>query len=222
MTEVLTYESIYETLREEKYKQELQPIDKNFYKNIIAYLQEKQKTIDSQRGKESIFSEQIKKTQKQLESVKKMIKEIYERRENKLLQLALFASRSKREEDTSNMLNEEHGFFKSIFEEINKYRNGILNSVLTAQSPVIEKKEPEAKTKEIKREESEPENTKEVTFIHAVPKFMGTDMKVYGPFESGEKAKLPGKLADVLITKQRVEETNNESKEEYKKILPVL
>src|SRR3989344_2263400 len=99
MTSVITYENLYEILRKEKYSPEIQAIDKNFYQQLIQYLEEKKAIIESQKNKDSIFANEIQKAQIQLDNLKKIIKELYERRERKIIDLAIFASKMKDKPD---------------------------------------------------------------------------------------------------------------------------
>src|SRR3990167_10664764 len=96
----ITYESLYDILRKEKYKPELQKISANFFKHTIDYINTKKSILDNQ--KTSIFSAELQKTQTQLNNIKRILKEIYERRENKIIQLALFSSRMSDPQDTTN------------------------------------------------------------------------------------------------------------------------
>ena len=208
IVEIVTYENLYEILREEKQKKELQAIDKNFYKNMVKYLKEKQKMIDAQQGKDSLFSAEIKRTQKQVENVRKMLRELYERREYKIMQLAMFSSRSGLKEDTSNMLAEERKLFAGLLEESSRYRKGILDNMLLLQLPKVDDEE---KTKELKRAEHQEKENKLVRFIHPVPKFVGMDMNVYGPFEAEDISLLPKNIAEVLTRKSRAEEIQSEN-----------
>ena len=48
-----------------------------------------------------------------------------------------------------------------------------------------------------------------IKFNHAVPKFVGEDLEVYGPFEENDMANLPSKIADVLVSKGRAEEMDD-------------
>ena len=111
---IITYETLFEILRREKFKEEIQKLPDNFIENTIKYLQEKQEILTSQQQKQSIFSSESTKTQKQLENTKKLLKELYEKRESKIIQLALIASRIKEEQDLSNILPSEKILFFSI------------------------------------------------------------------------------------------------------------
>lgn len=196
MGNIITYETIYEILRKEKNTPELQRLSAAFFQEVIDYLQEKESLLKMQEEK-GTFPREIESNRKQIENIKKIIKEIYERRENKILQLSLLSSRSERKEDLSNLLPEEKQLFTEFRNTFIQYRNSILSQVLA-------KKAPEIKPKDIKTENPNP--LKLIRFIHTVPKFMGDDMNIYGPFEAENVASLPVKVAEVLIKRKRAEE----------------
>mgnify|MGYP001593711292 FL=1 len=92
---IITYESLYDLLRTEKSRQEVQELDKNFYADVINYIKEKESILSSHKSKDSIFAvQEIEKTKKQIENILKIVKEIYEKRESKIVQLAIIASRT--------------------------------------------------------------------------------------------------------------------------------
>jgi len=205
MTEVITYETLYEILRKEKYNQDLQNIDKEFFKKVATYLDEKERLI-TQAPKDSAFSKEIEATRKQVENAKRLIKEIYERRENKILQLAMLYTRSQAR-SMPTLLPEEDELYKAAVALFTKYRNEILENILKAAPPQVTKESP----KTIKTEKGEAAN-KLVRFIHPTPAFVAPDLQVYGPFDKEDIGNLPKKVASVLIKKSRAEEINNETK----------
>lgn len=193
---IITYETLYEILRREKLRAELQPLDKHFFQDIVGYLSEKQSILESQMSKSSIFSSsETQKTQKQIENVKRMVKELYERRENKIMQLALFSSRANDKTEFHEMLEEEKQFFKNIVFILNDFRKNILFNILSLKNPELNK------PKELKMDDKS--NNKLIRFLYATPKFVGDDLKVYGPFEEEDLASLPLKVANVLIKNDR-------------------
>ncbi|MEK6826230.1 MAG: hypothetical protein AABX08_03600 [Nanoarchaeota archaeon] len=198
MGDLITYEGIYDILRKEKYEQEIQKLPAGFFSDVINYLKEKKSIADAQKSQNSIFSQEAVKTEKQLQNVKKIIKELYERRENKIIQMAIFASRANIPADSSNFLREEEEFYRSLLELLNDYRGGILDNLLVLKNPQIQI--PKDIKKEIK------EDTKLVRFLYPMPKFMGEDLNIYGPFNSEDIANLPYKVAQLLISKKRVKE----------------
>ena len=200
---IITYETLYDILRKEKYNQELQKLDNDFFERVLKYLNEKKTILESQQQKTSIFaSTEIQKTRKQLENINKILKELYERRENKIIQLAIFASKTKENPDFSTLLPEEVKFFKSMNQILNQYRSDILFRLLEYKMP--ETKEIE-KPKELKRYDKEKEN-RLIRFIENVPKFIGDDLSIYGPFKQEDIASLPKRIAEILITKGRAKE----------------
>ena len=72
---------------------------------------------------------------------------------------------------------------------------------------VVETHEPPQES-EIKQGTSTNQDKKKIRFTHAVPKFVGRELEVYGPFESSEIIELPLELAKILIDKGRAEEVN--------------
>ncbi|MBS3144423.1 DNA replication complex GINS family protein [Candidatus Woesearchaeota archaeon] len=209
MDEVITYEKLYDILRKEKYAQELQKIDKDFFRSVVEYLKEKEAIAESQKGKESIFSAEAESTIKQVSNIKKLIKELYEKREYKIIQLAMFASRIADKEIPSALLTEERPLFLDVVNILNVYRESIVQNVIEKRLPT-----PGEQPKSIKRDfldDTKQSDTKVVRFMHAVPKFVANDMNTYGPFDEEDTAILPNKAADVLIDKKRAEEIKLEN-----------
>ncbi|MFH1592753.1 MAG: hypothetical protein ABIB47_05295 [Candidatus Woesearchaeota archaeon] len=198
MADLITYESIYEGLRKEKYESEMQKLSPGFFAEVINYLKEKKSILDSQKSQDSIFSQEAEKTEKQLQNVKKLIRELYDRRENKLLQMAIFTSRTGIPADSPNLLKEEEELYNSLIDVLKNYRGGILDNILALKNPQI------IRPKDIKKEKQE--STKLVRFLYPIPKFMGEDLNIYGPFNSEDIANLPPKVAQLLINKKRVKE----------------
>ena len=70
--------------------------------------------------------------------------------------------------------------------------------------------EQEVQSKEIRLEKT----LKTIRFITTVPKFVGEEMEIYGPYQENETASLPTKIADILIKKGRAEETHDTEKQQ--------
>lgn len=193
---IITYETLYEILRRERTRHELQELEPNFFKNITNYLKEKIAILESQKQKSPLFQEEVKKTQKQIENIKKILEELYERRELKILNLALSASRTNTNTKPS-LLSEELKFYNNIKQLLDQSRENILNKLTKGELPINEKPKP------IKTDENE---LKLIRFISYVPKFVGTDNHKYGPFEPEMVANLPSEIVKLLIKKERAEQ----------------
>ena len=194
MDVVITYESLYEMLRLEKCRKELQKIDQNYYENVTNYLKEKRDILKSQESKDSVFaSKSISKTRKQIENVQKILKELYERRESKIIQMALFSSRMN--SDVGNrgiFLKQEEFFFDQLVQIFNQYRMDVLDSLIRGNFLLSE-------PKSIKKEEDVQKDIQKVKFLDVVPKFIGEDLNIYGPYEMEQEVDLPIKMVDLLV-----------------------
>ena len=194
MSSVITHEAIYEILVKEKARQDLQKIDPEFFNQLSKYLEEKELILKSQKEKDS-FPEEIKKTEKQLKTITQLSNEITERRKRKILDLALLNSRTPTAIKEKNLLQNEEILYDSILATLKQF--SINNSK-------------EEETKVLKNEDSESNSTTLVRFIHSVPRFVGTDNNIYGPFIKEDIANLPEKTAEILIRKNRAEKIQHE------------
>ena len=195
---IITYETLYELSRREKSRQEIQKLDKDFFNDIIKYIKDKKDILESQKSKDNPFvSKDVERTGNQLESIYKVLKELYEKREGKIINLALLNSRSKTVIDTSLLLPEEIKFYENTKNNFNLYREGVLNNLLQGKMPAL---------KEPKTIKTNFQNKVLVRFINPVPKFVGSNEFAYGPFEKEDIANLPEDIAKLLVEKGRAEE----------------
>ena len=71
---------------------------------------------------------------------------------------------------------------------------------------VQEEEKPAQETESTEQTQTAQEKeTKRIKFTHYVPKFLGREMEVYGPFEPEDIATIPTELANILIEKGRAE-----------------
>ncbi|MBI4439930.1 DNA replication complex GINS family protein [Candidatus Woesearchaeota archaeon] len=190
---IITYETLYELLRLEKIRPELQRLDGSFLSDCANYVAEKARFLEQSENSTSLFSSsEGQNTRLQLMNVKKLLKELYERREKKIIQMAMDKSRSPSAIiDTSSMLREEQEFFANITLLLSGFREAILNSAWSGT-----------------KKEAQKETTL-VRFLQAVPKFVGKELEVYGPFREDDMANLPAEIASVLIRKGSAEEVSS-------------
>ncbi|MBT3324386.1 DNA replication complex GINS family protein [archaeon] len=204
---IITYENLYEILRREKYRTELQKVDDTFFRDVVKYLQEKTAILSSQSQKDSIFaSTELVKTQNQIRNIQKILKELYEKRENKIIQSALFSSRAQNPQDTSAMLPQELAFYRNLKDNLDKYRQGILYQILQNQLPNLEIPVIEAEQKDLKTEDKT--NTINVFILEDVPEFVGPDLEVYGPYKKDESVVVEENIAKLLIQTNQAKNEN--------------
>lgn len=228
----ITYEVLYDILRKEKSRPELQKLSNSFIQDVTEYLQEKKGIIDHSKVRSDLFSiTERSKTEQQIINIKKIIKELYDRREKKILTIALNKSRTKSNLiDTSALLDHEKEIFNQTVTILDAYRNKIIGNIfmnneysqieqeedITKES--MNKKENIEQKNEIKLKEDKSEDKIEnkidnksqelteniklnIEFLKSVQKFIGKDLEIYGPYIEGDKANIPKELAEVLISK---------------------
>ncbi|MBI4143368.1 hypothetical protein HY487_00625 [Candidatus Woesearchaeota archaeon] len=211
MQEVLiTYETLFELLKRERERSDLQKLEPGFFSDTISYIRDKKKIIDAKS--DSVFApEERKKTERQLENIYKIIKELYEKREKKIIQLALDKSRTQSNLiDTTPLLKEEKVFFDAVTDLLDNYRQAILYTVLNEKLPFMAPLEDKKQKTEFKSALEISKSTRLVRFSYHVPKFVGPELEEYGPFEEEDIANLPIEIADVLINKGKAEEIKEE------------
>jgi len=197
----ITFQSIYDMVRKEKTNEEIQELNKEVFAQLTTYLKTKIQIYKNSKNR-GINPNELKKMKSQIISARKLIKELYERRERKILQLAINKSRTKSDEiDESKLLPEEKLLFDDTTKILDKYRQDILLNLVNARLPFGKKE----KINNNEEEKHEPEEFVEVRFTQAVPKFLGLKEEIYGPFEPGDTAKLPKEIADVIIQRDRGE-----------------
>ncbi|MBW2975598.1 hypothetical protein KY366_07805 [Candidatus Woesearchaeota archaeon] len=206
----ITYETLFELLRREKDRSELQKLDSSFLNNVLMYLKDKQ-TVMNKEQTDLFSAEERRKTSEQLENVKKIIRELYDRREKKIIIMAVEKSKNRSAIiDHSVFLREEKELFNNLVKVLETSREDVLFNLINMKVPVssqafgAEKKEAKEEKKERKKD------TKLVRFLSAVPKFVGKELEEYGPFEEEDIASLPIVIADVLIKKGRTEEISED------------
>ena len=172
------------------------------------HIKDKKKLLEIKN--DSIFAhEEKKKAEKQLENIYRILKELYERREKKIISLALDKSRTKSDLiDTTALLKEERVVFDALTGLLDTYRDTILYSVLNEKIPFMHAVEDKPK-EHFKSALELKKTTKLVRFTHPIPKFVGPELEEYGPFVEEDLANLPAEVAEVLIIKGKAEEIKN-------------
>lgn len=241
----ITYETLYELLRREKNKDDIQELDKDFIISVRLYLTEKRSMLHMDKGQQMLFSEEEqKKTLQQITNIIKVLRELYDRRERKIINLAINKSKTDSDMiDITRLLDGEKEMYFKMVDVFNLYRATLLCSMIdenrakemmskigmsenrlavnnvgsdevetprAAEEPAEEKPaEPgEAGDKLVETEPaavSPNADIVNVKFLSPVQKFIDAQLKVHGPFEPGDTAEVPVKIADVLIKKGSAE-----------------
>lgn len=203
----ITYDLLFDIIKIEKSREDLQKLDEKFYKDVVDYLSTKNAIIDNPNT--PIRERELTKIQ--LGNVKRLLVELYERREKKIINLAIYKVKTGDGIiNTETLLLEEKVLFNTLYVQLLRYRSEILDKVLEGITPDPQAMELHSTAKKIvpiiEDDDTESVGIKSVRFIKPVPRFLGSELEVYGPFEENDIASLPSKIADILIKKNRAEE----------------
>ncbi|MEM7821262.1 MAG: hypothetical protein QXX38_00365 [Candidatus Aenigmatarchaeota archaeon] len=173
MEETITFEFIRKVQIEEQSSSKLTKLPEDFYKRVSSYIQQKKKITETMEDRKIAL---------EIKSVERLVEDIFNRRERKILNSALIAARTNIPPE--NLTEEERKFFESLVNLIKERRNKCLTSILSLEEETIGL----------------------VVFKEDFPEFIGIDEKTYGPFKKGDIVKLPEENVKVLIEKGIVEE----------------
>ena len=155
----ITYETLFDLLRREKNREELQKLDKDFYDQVLAYLKEKKQAL-TKKGDELFVSAEREKLKIQFQNIRRIVKELYERREKKIINMAVNRARTGSDViDTSNLLPSEKAFFSEQVNLLIKYKDNVLDSIIHLKEFNGNNKE---EVKEDVREEVKKETEQEI------------------------------------------------------------
>ena len=183
---MITYNDIYEALRKERYSEQLQPLLKDFVREVAAYLKDREQLISQNKD---LFSDDLQKNKKQLENAVAIFKELVLRRKKKMLDLAFVSAEtgiSKR--DFENMLNSEKETFEKIMKAVNegdksveKILNGGDENGLAGQK------------------------NKMIIFKQDTEEFLDLEGNKLGPFKKGDIVNIPGEIANILLVDNKAD-----------------
>jgi DNA replication initiation complex subunit (GINS family) len=134
----ITYETLFEILRREKNRDELQELHKTFFEDVVSYLQGKMTILNNPQSELFGYDER-EKTLILVQNIKKLIRDLYDRREKKIINMAINKARTKSSIiNTSTLLNEEKSFFDSLCTTLERYRVDVLSNILDTRMPSVQ------------------------------------------------------------------------------------
>lgn len=184
---MITYNDLYEALRKERYSEQLQPLMKDFVKEVASYLKERESFTGNSKA---LFSEENQKNKKQLENAVSIFKELVLRRKKKLLDLAFISAEtgiSKR--DFDNMLSFERETFEKIMKAINEGDKAIEKLLSGGEGG----------------EESTSQKNKFIMFKQDANEFLDLEGNKLGPFKKGDIVNIPQEIANILIVDNKAD-----------------
>jgi len=135
----LTYEALFELVMREKNRAELQVLHPAFYADFVLYLKKKKEMLHESIPLETLYQDtHVERLSKQVRNIKSLIRELYERREKKIIIMAMNQVRIDEEViDKILFLPEELNFFNGLCEIFKHYKFEILYSLLQGKEPNI-------------------------------------------------------------------------------------
>jgi DNA replication initiation complex subunit (GINS family) len=202
----ISYRLLRKIQQIEKNTPVLTDLDNDFYTNLEKYLSDLNTHLksESDEHKKKLIDEEIINT-------KKIIINIYEQREKKILLAAISKARSG-DPDLKNMVSVEKAFFDSILNLINTFRENILENKKT----IYEKKIEQQEIKNITEEKRIDENKNKINIlknnnsniisrvIKDIPNFVGTDTKNY-TLKNNDIVSLPKDMQEMLSKRKVIE-----------------
>jgi len=159
---MLTYEAISRVVAQERNAKTLTKLPDEFFEDAKLYIDSKSKVSGA---KEDAW---------ELDNAKRLLQDMMEIRERKILTLALYFVRSGVSPD--NMAREEADFFNSVVAALKDFQS--------AKKLMIEGK---------------PENRWLLAMLADVPEFLDLKLRKYGPYKQGDIATVPEENARLLV-----------------------
>lgn len=137
---VITYETLFELLRIEKNREDLQKLDEGFFDDVLDYLKKKRRSFENAQSQSTLFAaDEKEKSRLEFENVKRILREIYDRREKKIINTALNKARTGVTlVNTANMLPSEQILFDSVSAVLSEFRQGVLFRLACGEIPLVD------------------------------------------------------------------------------------
>lgn len=209
----ITYETLFDIARKEKTREELQKLEGDFYSKSRKYYEDKKSALLHAKNTSTIFSEaEYKKLEVEISNIERLLKELYHRREKKIVLIAANKSRTGSELiDSGAILPEEQELYERLV-TLFRETQGKIFSHLLPQPPLsptmIQNTEaplPSPEPFEKRENAKEKSHTSTVRIIVPTPHFVGRDLERYGPFDEDDIASIPTELAQILVEKKKAE-----------------
>lgn len=184
---VITYETFRKFQRLEKDNDAIQKLPDSFYEACREWIKRKEALYETTRDSSLL---------REIENMMSVVKDIMDRRERKLLTLALHHVRGGAL--PQNLLPSEKGLFDLTVAGLENARKANLEKIRGTQKAVQEQARPE--------ERQQPAPSQQVPYLKVsvlqkLERFVGTDGKVYGPMNPGDTVELPSDVAKLLLEK---------------------
>ncbi len=179
----IDYDELRRIYRLEKNTSRLVDVEEDFFVSLNSFMKTEKEAYlksltDPSSSKATSFS-----------NLQKLLVELFELREKKLLNKALVSSRTG-DDTVFKSSKEEQKTFKKMLTVLKEHRFYLDSIFGNSEKETQEKKDL---------------NNSRIRILKEVPSFVGSDMKEYGPFKEKEEVELPQKTASLLIKRELAE-----------------
>ncbi len=212
----ITYKTLRKIQQAEKNSPQITKINKGFYHDVNFFLQILEQRLEKEKKpqKQMLLAEEC-------QNIEKIIRNIYEQREKKIMLAAIAKARGGNPSITT-LLTEEKTFFDELYHNIVLFRNKIFNvdektedeqEQDIPESTTNQKKEFAKKT-EKKEEEKKPKKKERnanpiLRIVEDIPPFVGTDNNTY-ILHHKDIVSLPEDMAKMLLDKKVAVKVNEQ------------
>ncbi|MEO2154702.1 MAG: hypothetical protein ABGW69_02735 [Nanoarchaeota archaeon] len=172
-------------------------LDENFYEQLAELIKNLENEIKELKNLEFEDAESFEKLflrkEKALLEIKKITERIFKIRTFLILNLAFKYSEGDIPK-IKGLTKEEQKFFVELAKLIKDYKVKVLKKVIKGEKPEYNNNE----------EENEENEYWIVASKSYIPQFIGSDFKIYGPFEPEEVFSVPKDTALVLLKKDKI------------------
>ncbi len=225
MEEEISYEQLFDLLRREKTREDLQEISKDFYVGLVSFLDNKQESIKIKESQHSLVENlPLEKEKLECRNMRKILNEVIDRRQKKIILLALSRARI-----PSTIVNyevfasEEKDLFENTVTLFRCFKEDLWKSDSKPNKVVCDSQEDNSISESIITEKPKevviPVETPvevpspnlgkvKIKFLSSMPNFYDPKKEILGPYEKGQISELPELIASVLIKKGRAEKVD--------------
>ena len=193
----ISYQSLRKIQQLEKNSPVLTELKSGFYNELFEYLGK----LDKRLEKESSSQKQIL-IRDEIQNTKKIVTNIYEQREKKILLAAVSKARSGNP-NLKNMLDVEKNLFDSVLDLLSQSRKQFLENKIKKNENMTDSEKVEPGKENIVEETQE--NSNPVLLVtKAIPEFIGTDTKRYN-LRKDDVVSMPENMSDMLLKRNVAE-----------------
>jgi len=188
----MDYETLRNVQRAEKNKSRLSEIPEDFYKKLRELIRNSMKKYEETHDLEDL---------RNFENIVRVARDVFYTRQQKIIMKAYRNVRTQ-EYDDNGMVPEEKAFYQELVSVIQKNAEFFESMVTNGKEETETTDSTEVPEEEVDKKDL---NIVMVRILKNIPRFVGSDLNEYGPYEPNQIVKLPKKEAEFFVSKNLAE-----------------